>query len=56
MGHKILGCPIIIRDDKKYKRNALIFNLCLVFEENAATEIYEPVVKKLASYLTLLEV
>ena len=46
----------MIIDDKKYKRNALIFNLCLVFDESATTEHYEPIVKKLASYLTLLEV
>ncbi|XP_064605500.1 GATOR1 complex protein NPRL2-like isoform X1 [Liolophura sinensis] len=54
LGHKIVGCPVCI-DDHKYKRNALIFNLCLVFDVLTQTCKYEIVVKKLATYLTQLE-
>ena len=55
LGHKIVGCPVVI-DNKKYERNALIFNLCLVFHKDCETEKYEGIVKKLASYFTILEV
>ncbi|KAK3086175.1 hypothetical protein FSP39_014683 [Pinctada imbricata] len=54
LGLKILGCPVFI-DDPKYKRNAYIFNLCLVFDGQSDTNSYEPVVKKLAGYLTQIE-
>ena len=56
LGHKIVGCPVCI-EDKKYKRNALMFNVCLVFNSSTRlTHIYGPAVKKLATYLTQLEV
>ncbi|KAL5013159.1 hypothetical protein ScPMuIL_007429 [Solemya velum] len=54
LGKKIVGCPVFI-DNPKYDRNKLIFNLCFVFDSKAQTCYYEPVVKKLASYLTQLE-
>lgn len=54
LGHKILGYPVHI-PGRKYARNALMFNLCFVFDQQAYTTDYEPVVKKLASYLTQLE-
>ena len=50
-----MGCPVSI-GDTKYERNALMFNLCFVFEQHVDTINYEPVVKKLASYLTQIEV
>ncbi|CAG5132623.1 unnamed protein product [Candidula unifasciata] len=52
--YKILGCPIYIENDK-YKRNAFIFNVCFVFDEDTNTSQYGSVVKKLAEYLTQLE-
>ncbi len=52
--HKIVGCPVGI-EGSKYQRNALMFNLCLVFDANQNTSHYESVVKKLAGYLTALE-
>ena len=52
--HKIVGCPVCI-DNPKYARNALMFNLCLLLDANASALHYEVVVKKLASYLTTLE-
>ncbi|XP_050411926.1 GATOR complex protein NPRL2 isoform X1 [Patella vulgata] len=52
--HIIVGCPVCIQNTK-YKRNALQFNLCLVFQKDFVTWTYESVVKKLASYLTQLE-
>ena len=40
----------------KYSRNALLFNVCFVVDEAADVHCYKPVVKKLAAYLTSLEV
>lgn len=54
LGYKIVGCPVSI-GDTKYQRNALMFNLCFVFEQDVDTINHEPVVKKLASYLTQIE-
>ncbi|EDO45161.1 predicted protein [Nematostella vectensis] len=54
LGHKFMGCPISI-ENAKYSRNALLFNVCFVFTENPDTVCYENVVKKLAEYLTTLE-
>ncbi|XP_062575588.1 GATOR1 complex protein NPRL2-like [Saccostrea cucullata] len=54
LGYKIVGCPVSI-DDTKYQRNALMFNLCFVFDQNVDTSNHEPVVKKLALYLTQIE-
>ncbi|KAL4225814.1 Nitrogen permease regulator-like 2 [Mactra antiquata] len=54
VGHKIIGCPVRI-EDKKYDRNALMFNCCFMFENQTRTARYEPIVKKLASYFRQLE-
>ena len=54
-GHKILGCPVHLRNEI-YSRYAFIFNVCFVFEPNANTTCYERVLKKLVQYLTVLEV
>ncbi|XP_071082771.1 GATOR1 complex protein NPRL2-like [Haliotis cracherodii] len=51
---KIVGCPVCI-DDPKYKRNALMFNLCFVFDKDSRTCNFGSVVKKLAAYFTQLE-
>ena len=53
--HKFVGCPIYI-DNDKYKRNALIFNVCFTFDEDTNTTHYCPAVKKLADYMTQLEI
>ena len=55
LGHKFIGCPISI-ENAKYSRNALLFNVCLVCNTSVQTSSYEGVVKKLAGYLTNLEV
>ena len=55
LGQKIIGCPVSIAN-KKYDRNALMFNCCFLFDGDTRTARYEPVVKKLANYLTQLEV
>lgn len=55
LGHKILGIQVCI-EDKKYDRNALSFNCCFMFDSETRTARYEPVVRKLASYFTQLEV
>lgn len=54
-GHKIIGYPVCI-ENTKYERNALIFNLCFVFDAVTNVLCYEPVVTKLAGYLSTLEV
>ena len=54
-GMKFVGCPVIIHNIK-YQRNALIFNVCFVFNQDINTAIYGPVVKKLAAYMIQLEV
>ncbi|KAK9722606.1 Nitrogen permease regulator 2 [Basidiobolus ranarum] len=52
---KVVGYPVSI-EDRKYERNALMFNLCFVFDREANTCGYEPVVKKMAGVLRALEV
>lgn len=54
LNHKFVGCPISI-ENAKYSRNALLFNVCFVLGPNVDTIHYEGVVKKLAGYLTSLE-
>ncbi|KAI8906178.1 nitrogen permease regulator 2-domain-containing protein [Powellomyces hirtus] len=53
--YKILSHPVTITS-AKYERNALLFNVCFVFEKNAQTTVYEQVVRKLARTLRSLEV
>ena len=43
-------------EHQRYKRNALIFNICFVFNQDVNTADYVPVVKKLAAYMIQLEV
>ncbi|MED6258723.1 Nitrogen permease regulator-like 2 [Ilyodon furcidens] len=54
MERKLIGCPVCI-EHKKYSRNALLFNLGLVCDAQTDTCALEPIVKKLAGYLTTLE-
>ncbi|XP_051707573.1 GATOR1 complex protein NPRL2 isoform X1 [Oryctolagus cuniculus] len=54
MEKKLIGCPVCI-EHKKYSRNALLFNLGFVCDAQATTCALEPIVKKLAGYLTTLE-
>ncbi|XP_068713693.1 GATOR1 complex protein NPRL2-like isoform X1 [Montipora foliosa] len=54
LNHKFVGCPISI-ENAKYSRNALLFNVCFVLGPNVDTIRYEGVVKKLAGYMTTLE-
>eukprot|EP00128_Syssomonas_multiformis_P018811 Colp12_sorted_trinity150504_noHs@35256 len=54
-GHKVVGYPVII-ENKKYQRNALMFNVAFVFDPSTSTEKYEPVIRKIARYFTCLEV
>ncbi|XP_032637350.1 GATOR1 complex protein NPRL2 isoform X3 [Chelonoidis abingdonii] len=55
MDKKLIGCPVCI-EHKKYSRNALLFNLGFVCDTRAKTCALEPIVKKLAGYLTTLEI
>ncbi|KAJ3107571.1 Nitrogen permease regulator 2 [Phlyctochytrium planicorne] len=53
--YKVMGYPVSI-EDPKYERNALLFNLCFVFDKDANTTSYEQIVKKMARVLRSLEV
>ena len=53
-GLKFMGFPVVI-ENKKYHRNALIFNTVFVFEQKEETSEFEPVVEKLAGYLKTIE-
>ena len=52
--YKFVGCSVGI-ENAKYSRNALLFNVCFVLDEEIGTEKYEGVVKKLVAYLKTLE-
>ncbi|XP_075921267.1 GATOR1 complex protein NPRL2 isoform X3 [Petromyzon marinus] len=54
LGKKVIGCPVCI-ENKKYSRNALLFNMALVCDAAAKTCSLEPIVKKLSTYLKTLE-
>eukprot|EP00842_Homolaphlyctis_polyrhiza_P004667 jgi/Hompol1/5200/HPOL_004228-RA len=53
--YKIVGHPVLI-ENPKYERNALLFNLCFVFDKDANTTCYEQVATKIARVLRSLEV
>ncbi|KAM9972616.1 hypothetical protein ACTFIR_011983 [Dictyostelium discoideum] len=52
--YKILGYPILMQD-VKYHRNALLFNLCFVFDKSTDTTNYNQIVRKLGTILRTLE-
>lgn len=52
---KVVGHPMTI-ENRKYERNALMFNLCWVFDSHADVKSYEPVISKMAVVLRSLEV
>ncbi|KAF9961791.1 Nitrogen permease regulator 2 [Modicella reniformis] len=52
--YKVVGFPINL-EHKKFERNALIFNLVFIFDKDAETSSYEPVVRKMARVLKALE-
>jgi len=53
--HTIMGVPVML-ENKKYDRNAMLFNLGLAFHPDADAKCYEPVARKLADTLRKLEV
>lgn len=55
---KLIGCPMIIADEEKYKnnRNEWRFNACFIVPAQADAMKYEVAVRKLAKYLRNLEV
>ncbi|CAO3680857.1 unnamed protein product [Umbelopsis ramanniana] len=55
--YKVMGVPVCITDHVRYKllRNEYRFNLCFVFERDAETSSYEPIVQKMATVLEVLE-
>ena len=54
LGYKISGYPTYLHD-KKYRRNYLLFNLCLVCHQWSRTVQFEPFVRKLAEFFANLE-
>jgi len=53
-GYKISGYPTFLKD-KKYPRNYLLFNLCVVCHPWSRTVQFEPFVKKLSQFFSNLE-
>ena len=53
-GYKISGYPTYLHD-KKYPRNYLLFNLCIVSFPWSRTVQFEPVVRKLSQFFVNLE-
>jgi hypothetical protein len=47
---KILGFPTRI-DNKIYTRNAFLFNLCFVFDNDSRTTCFESIIRKCTEYL-----
>lgn len=54
LGYKISGYPTYLHD-KKYRRNYLLFNLCLVCHHWSRTVQFEPFVRKLSQFFANLE-
>ncbi|KAJ1657845.1 Nitrogen permease regulator 2 [Dispira simplex] len=52
--YQIMGFPVVIKGEK-YTRNELSFNCGLVFERDAQTTCFEPIIKKIAQLLELME-
>ncbi len=53
--YKVVGCPKCI-DDKKYERNAFIFNFVFVFPSATDTSMYEPAIQKMGNAFRTYEV
>lgn len=51
---QILGCPICISNGN-YERNALIFNVCFIFDSNTDIKCYKPIIKKLNNIIKKME-
>ena len=51
----VMGCPKCI-DDKKYERNAFIFNFVFVFSSSTDISAYEPVIQKMGNAFRTYEV
>jgi nitrogen permease regulator 2-like protein len=54
--YKVMGVPVEIKDEEKYVRGNFVFNMSFVFDRNADTSSYEPIVRKIARVLASLEV
>jgi len=52
--YQIVGFPVSI-EGKKYPRNGLLFNMGFVFDLDANTKSFEPLVRKVAKTITSLE-
>lgn len=52
---RILGFPICVHDEK-YQRNEFIFNFGIIIDAHADAVVYEPVVRRLATTFTEMEV
>ncbi|KAJ1722334.1 Nitrogen permease regulator 2 [Coemansia erecta] len=52
--YKVMCYPIAVEGN--YARNALIFNMCFVFDIDSDTKCYEPVVKRVGCLLKELEI
>ncbi|WFC98461.1 Nitrogen permease regulator 2 [Malassezia yamatoensis] len=53
--YKVMGFPVMLKQEEKYQRNCFIFNLCFVLDSRASVSAYEPIVRKCGRSLQLLE-
>ncbi|EEB07664.1 nitrogen permease regulator family protein [Schizosaccharomyces japonicus yFS275] len=53
-GYRIIGHPVSLVGNH-YERNALIFNMCMIFHEDENVSSYIPIVKRLSRNLKVLE-
>ena len=54
-GYRIVGCPRCI-EDKKYARNAFIFNFVFVFASSTTSSPYESIITKIGDTFRTCEV
>ncbi|KJE92625.1 hypothetical protein CAOG_03547 [Capsaspora owczarzaki ATCC 30864] len=54
-GFTFVGHPVAI-ENKKYERNALLFNLGFVFDAGVEIKAFEPTIRKIAHYLYSMEI
>jgi hypothetical protein len=52
--YQIMGFPVQL-NDSKYQRNAFLFNLCFVFDQQVNTRCFDQIVSKIARVLISLE-
>ncbi|TDL24839.1 NPR2-domain-containing protein [Rickenella mellea] len=53
--HRVMGFPVELDNEERYKRRYFRYNLCFVFDRRADLSCYEPIVRKIGRVLTACE-